>query len=110
MYAEIAALADDGTSRRISLSDGTSNNRLSMIFGSTTNNFQCFSFVNNSVQFNFNQTLSNVLQLNKIAIKYSLNNFSLFVNGVKIAEDNSGNIWALNTLNVIDFNDGTGNK
>ena len=108
LYAEIAALADNGTSRRISLSDGTSNNRLSMIFGSTTNNFQCFSFVNNSVQFNFNQTLSNVLQLNKIAIKYSLNNFSLFVNGVKIAEDNSGNIWALNTLNVIDFNDGTG--
>lgn len=37
LFAEISALADDGSLRFVSLSDGTNNNRVFMLYSSTSN-------------------------------------------------------------------------
>ena len=43
----------------------------------------------------------------KLAFKYSLNNFSLWINGVEIQTDTSGNIFPVNTLSKMGFVLGT---
>jgi hypothetical protein len=43
----------------------------------------------------------------KVAFKYSLNNFSLWINGVEIQTDTSGNIFPVNTLSKMGFVLGT---
>jgi len=41
LYAEISALADDGGNRRISLNDGSDNNRINLMFTSVSNQIVC---------------------------------------------------------------------
>ena len=43
----------------------------------------------------------------KVAFKYSLNNFSLWINGVEIQTDTSGNVFPVNTLSKMGFVLGT---
>ena len=105
LYAEIAALSNDGTTRRVSISDGSTSDRLVLSYSSTSNQIQSF-LANPSVQFNFYHTLSNSVDFNKIAIKYKQNDFALWVNGVEVATDTSGTLAVgLNTLN---FDEGSG--
>jgi hypothetical protein len=105
LYAEMAALANDGTNRRISLSDGTTNNRIVFSYSSTSNQFQTF-LANPSVQFNFYHTLSDSTDFNKIAVKYKLNDFALWINGVEVATDVSGTLPV--GLYRINFDEGSG--
>ena len=89
LYAEIAALADDGTSRRISLSDASTSDTVEIILQNTGrvdyqvksgNSFQGGGF------FNLTQT-----EYNKIAVKYKSNDLALWVNGSERSTDNSAN-------------------
>ena len=51
---------------------------------------------------------TNVLQFNKMCIKYKNNDCSVFINGVKVHEDNSATIPSnLNTLIMAGFTNGT---
>lgn len=104
LYFEGSALANDGTTRRISLSDGTTSNRLVLSYNPTSNEIQSF-LANPTVQFNFYHTLSNSIEFNKIAVKYKQNDFALWVNGVKVATDTNGTI--ANGLNRLNFDEGT---
>ena len=108
LYAEIAALANDGTERQISLSDGSSStNKVSILYTSTTNQIKAFVRGGGSVSLNATHTLSNALQFNKIALKYKVNDFSLYVNGTEVLSDTSGAIpTALSDLSLDDA-DGT---
>jgi hypothetical protein len=107
LYAEIAALADDGTNRQLSLSDGSSaNNKLSIIYTSTTNQIQAFVRASGSISFNETFTLSSATSSNKIAIKWKLNDFALWVNGVEVDTDISGN--APIGLSKLSFDDADG--
>jgi hypothetical protein len=103
LYAEIAALANDGTTRRISLKGSNPGDRLNISFIPTTNRLQCFGFVGNVLQFNFTPTLTDTTQFNKIALKYKENDFALWVNGVEVLTDTSGITWSANTLNELLF-------
>jgi len=103
LYAEIAALVDDGTVRRISITDGTSNNRINISYHSSSNTIQSFGFVNGALQFNFTHNILNIKSFNKIAIKFKENDAALWLNGVEIATNNSANTWANNTLNDLSF-------
>jgi hypothetical protein len=105
LMAEISALANDGTNRRISISDGSTNNRIVFSYSSTNNQFQSF-LANPSVQFNFYHTLNNSTEINKIALKYKLNDFALWINGVEVATDNSGTLPI--GMNRIAFDEGSG--
>jgi hypothetical protein len=100
LFAEISALADDLTFRRISLSNGTSSNRLSLIYWNETNKL-IFELNSGGVQQVFLQfTLPSEVDFNKIAAKYKDNDFALWVNGIEVGIDTVGSVpTGLNTLN-----------
>jgi len=89
LFAEIAALANDGTNRIISLSDGTTTNRVSLILSTTTNTIRAMA-VSGSTTFDEDHAVTSVLDYNKIALKYKVNDFALWINGVEVDTDNSG--------------------
>ena len=80
LMAEISALADDGTSRRISISDGGISNRVSIEIDETADRLRLF-IDSNSLQVN-NIGLTN---FTKICGKYKANDYSLWVNGFELA-------------------------
>ena len=90
LYAEISALADDGTFRGISLSDGTYSNRCVLRYGGSSNRVNVLIQSNGSNVFDNNFILTNIKDFNKIAVKWNTNNFSLFVNGNEVATNTSG--------------------
>jgi hypothetical protein len=102
LYAEMAALADDGTYRQILLHDSSYNNRIALRYMPTSNQINVYLY-NGTVQSEFYYNLSNVLDFNKIAFKYQQNNFSLYVNGVEVGADTSGTTFSANTLQKVDF-------
>jgi hypothetical protein len=107
LFVEVAALANDGTSRQLSLSDGSSaNNKISIIFTSTTNQIQAFIRAAGSISFNSTFTLTNATSLNKLAIKWKLNDFALWVNGTEAATDISGGVPV--GLSKLSFDDADG--
>jgi len=91
LYAEIAALADDGTNRIICISDGTNGNRVQIYYSTTTNSLIGLVASGGSTVASLNTTLSNTTDITKVAVKYRLNDFALWVNGVEVAVDISGN-------------------
>ena len=104
LYFEGSALANDGTSRRITISDGTYLNRLFLAYTSTSNELIAVSISNNVTSVIISKSI-NVLQINKIAFKYKENDFALWVNGVKLGVDTSANTpIGINTLRFEDWN------
>jgi hypothetical protein len=102
LFAEISALANDGTFRFISLSDGTSSNRVSLFF-STSNTLNAsvngISSIGGFVGIQNN---------NKVAFKYKSGDYALWVNGIEVATSTAttGNHSNLNRLNF-DFGQGS---
>ena len=103
LYAEISALADDGTKRYISLSDGTNNNDVRIYFD-LSNNISVLSKVGGNTQVFLNTNLYTQTEFNKIAFKYKENDFALWINGVEVATDLSGVTNTTGTLNQLAFN------
>jgi hypothetical protein len=91
LYAEIAALVNDGTIRRISLSDGGTSNRLEIFYGTIANRIDYNIYSGSSFQASGFSLLSNATDFNKIAVKYKENDFALWVNGTEASTDLSGN-------------------
>jgi hypothetical protein len=91
LFAEISALADDGTNRRISISNGSTSDRI--VLGYTASSNQLIVLVSsNSVSGVASiVNIDNSLQFNKIALKYKLNDFALWINGIEVLTDNSLN-------------------
>ena len=106
LYAEIAALANDGTNRGISISDGTSNNRITFLLSSNNSMLRVFGVTSAALQFNIQNNTFDTLNYNKIAILYQLNNFKFFVNGTQIGSSTIGAVPI--GLNSISFNNGSG--
>ena len=90
LYFEAKALADDGTNRSISISDGTSSNKITLKFDNTSNQIEYDVIVGSVVQVGIDRTITDTTNYNKIACKWELNSFSLWVNGVEIGTDSSG--------------------
>ena len=110
LYAEISALADDGTIRIISLSeDANVSNRINISYTSGSNKIKFVVRVNNSNVFIDTITLSNILDYNKVALRYGANNFAIYINGVKESEQLSGSTYPSNTLDKLNFDQGSGN-
>jgi len=105
LYAEISGV-DDGQNRRISISDGTNNNRV-VIYFNTSNNLLVLVRVANSTSFSYTFG-TDIKQFLKVGLKWKLNDFALWVNGVKVAGDTSGPTFANNILDGISFADGNG--
>jgi hypothetical protein len=107
LYAEISALVEVDNARRfITLNDGTASNGVVLRYeasGVIVARYQIGGVAQCSIAF-----ATTITNSHKIAFKYSLNDFALWVDGVEVGVDNSGNVLAANTINNIDFNSGNG--
>lgn len=102
LFAEISALSNDGTFRFISLSDGSSSNRISLFF-STSNTLNAGGNGITSIG-----GVSGIENNNKVAFKYKSGDYALWVNGIEVATSTAttGNHANLNRLNF-DFGQGS---
>jgi hypothetical protein len=91
LFAEISALADDSTFRAISISDTSFSNRCVLRYGGSSNRLNVLVVSSGSTVFNNNSTSLNILNYNKIVLKYKQNDFSFWINGFEVATDTSGN-------------------
>jgi hypothetical protein len=108
LYAEISALANDGSGRKVTLNNGSNSQVLVLEYTSTSNQIRVF-LSNGSLQFNEYITISDLTEFNKIAIKYKVNDFAIWVNGIELATDTSGTTFSSGTLTNVNFDDGSGN-
>jgi len=102
LFAEMASLIDDGTSRLIGLSDGTSTKRINIYYDTSSNSIYGL-LLNSSVQGITSFTLSDSTNFAKIAFKYKENDFALWVNGTEVDTDSSGTTFTSDTLNKLSF-------
>ena len=107
LYAEIAALANDGTNRAIALSDGSTSNVVRFYYSTTDNRIVGNVKSGGTTFFNFNNVLSSATDFLKVAISYKLNEFKMYVNGTLVFTDTSGNTPI--GLNELAFDNGAGN-
>ena len=105
LMAEISALANDGTTRQIDLSFGAANSDYVRLEFATTSNLIYGVIKNTTQQAALSYTLPSSTDLNKIAIKYKVNDFSLFVNGFEVDTDTNGTTPS--NLNNLNFTSGT---
>ena len=101
-------MSDDLTRRIITLTDGTLNNILKLEYKNVSNQIEAVLY-DGGTQCLMLYTLPDSIYFNKIAFKYKQNDFSLWVNGVKVVSDLSGGVFANNTLNNINFSQGGSN-
>ena len=104
MYFEGERLSLLGSKRTISISDGTLNNYLQIQFQGVSKTVKIFyKTAETGLVFNASHALTNSIQFNKYAFKWSDANFSLWINGVKEIEQLFGNTSTSNVFNTIDF-------
>jgi hypothetical protein len=106
LFADMAALADDGTIRRIALSDGTTNQLHRIEYSSTDNVLFGVTFVTPSNQAAISTTLNDSTLFSKVAYKYKANDFALWVNGFRIGVDTNGSVPT--GLSELAFDNGAG--
>jgi hypothetical protein len=109
LYAEIAALADDNTFRMISVSDGTNDNRVRINYTSTSQQIQSRVVVSGVNQAEINKFgFTGITDLTKIALSYKQNEVKFYINGELIGTDTSATMPPADTLNVLNFDGGSG--
>jgi hypothetical protein len=108
LFAEISALGNDGTYRTISLSNGTNINRISILYNTTSNNVIYFIRNTGGVLLSDNDTIANIKDTIKIAIKYKSTDFAVWLNGVKVANSLLAGDFLSNTLTILSFDNGAG--
>ncbi len=108
LFAEIAALSDDGTIRALSLSDGTSSNRILIYYSSTSNQVVGLYTYGGSTQVNITNILSDSTEFIKCAFKFKENDCAFWINGVEVGTDTSSTAFSANTLNDLGFDSGAG--
>ena len=111
LFAEISALAkNDVVSRRITLSDGTNNQRVTIELPDNAypdNSLRVFVY-NGVTTFLHNEPVNNIEEFVKIAVKYKQDDFALWVNGVELNSDTLG--VTPTGLNQISFTQGNGSN
>ena len=99
LYAEANVFEGSDDVFAISLSDGSSTNRIFLTLESPDSKYRAYSTGGGDLTF---QGLD-VTSLSKVAVRYSLNNFSLWVNGIKRFENLTYAGIPSNTLNNLSF-------
>jgi hypothetical protein len=112
LFVEVSFARDRGKSSpfkvdRISLSDGTSNNRILISNTTTANQIQAFIRNSSGTIFNETITLTDITANNKIAVRYESGNYALYINGTEEATGTSTNVPS--GLNELMFDGSSGN-
>ncbi len=90
LYAEIAALSNDGTNRAIAISDGTTSNVVRFYYSVTDNRIVGNVKSSGSTVFSYNNVLTDATDFIKVAVSYKANDFKMYVDGVQVSTDTSG--------------------
>ena len=107
LYLEVAALSDDLTNRAISISSGTAANKIQLKFDNSSNQIEYDVARGGVSQVGIDRVITDTTLYNKIACKWKVNDFSLWVNGVEIGTDTSGDTpLGLSNLSFYDGNGG----
>ncbi len=101
LMAEISALANDGTNRYISISDGTSVNRIHIFFTSSNTIRGLIRPGNGNIDSDVN-----ILLFNKAAYKYKSGDSAFWVNGFKVGVNTDTTMPS--GLDQLNFNKGDG--
>lgn len=109
LYAEIAALSNDATRRDITISDGTTSNRVMLRYDNASNRIQAFIQVGGSTNGNMNTTSFTITDNLKIAYKWRAGDFALWVNGVEKATSTDATSFAPDVLTEVNFDRGESN-
>ena len=108
LYFNTATLVNTQTTdTSITLTDGI-NNILIFRYRST-NQINLKVFVNGVAQTEKTYTLSDATDFNKIAIKWQLNNYKIYVNGVSVFTSGSALVFPNDSINSLSFTDGANN-
>jgi hypothetical protein len=109
LYVELSAFNDQTLNNWISVSEDANinNNQFNLRFVANSNLIQVVSRAAGLGQdVVLNYTLTDKTALNKIAIKYKINDWALWVNGVEVDTEKSSTAFTANSLDVLDFNRG----
>lgn len=109
IFVEMQALANDSTNRYISINDGSSTNRIIFKFGTSSNNISALG-LGTATSLNLYYSSATITNMNKIALKYKVNDCALWVNGVEVATDTTFTAYTANTLNQINFSNYAGSS
>lgn len=110
LYVSIAALFNDGTSRSISISNGTRNNRVLIRYNAVNKQIEAIFEVGGVIQATLTNIVSDVTDFHKVALKYKLNDVALWIDGIEVATDSIAIVPAIDTLNILQFDDGAGSQ
>ena len=109
LFVEMAALSDDGTGRYMSISDGGSTNHIRFYYSTNSNEIVARYYTAVGMQCNLTYTLSDSTDFNKIAFKWKVNDFALWVNGGEVDTEGSGAVNAADTFTELEFELNGGN-
>lgn len=106
MYLDIAALFDDGTNRIISISDGTINNFVIVRYDAISNNIRFAFTVGGVSQATLDYAVTDVTDFHKVVVRWKSADFSLWIDGIKQAEQLSGSTFGAGVLTQVQFSRG----
>ena len=106
MFVEVAALANDGTTREMALSDGGASNRIELRYISSNNVIQAvIRGAASTIVLSY--ALTDATEFAKVAVKYKSGDYALWVNGVeRVPSITPGTPTGLSEFA---FDDGAGN-
>jgi len=102
LYFEGSALASDSINKQMSLNDG-GQNTLRLIYNA--NNIRAFVQVSAVTVVDITHALTNAENVIKVALKYKINDYALWVNGAKVGVNTTAPIFSANSLDKFSFND-----
>jgi hypothetical protein len=104
LFVEISALADDQTSRPLTISDGSYNNRVLIQYSPTASNTIRCILANPLGNVSLEYTSPDITQFSKIAFKYKSGDLALWVDGIE--RDTSTSSISLSGLDELSFDNG----
>jgi hypothetical protein len=111
LFVELEALENGGSTRVISISNGSTSNNVYLNTSSSGNTFTAQIIVNGSSGgFSLSTTNVNQTNNNKIAIKYKTNDHAMWVNGTEVDTESSHSTANMGTLDRLNFDFGTGSS
>ena len=111
LYLDIATLVDstNGGVRRFSLSDGTDNNRIQLVFTNTTGRISVIVKAGGLFQIDDEFSGYNTTESNKIAIRYGSGLFKVYINGLSVFSD-AGVAFSSISLDDLSFANTSGSE
>ena len=107
LYAEIAALADSQTSRVISISDGTNDERVQIAYQNVSNRIKAF-IIGGGTSTSLIANLTDITDFVKVALKYKSGDYALWVGGIEVQTKTSA--FTPTGLVELAFEDGNGSN